>query len=180
MLSFNPTKIKLVSADGLIPYLLSENDNSTTECPLLLALPVKQVQPDCYLLTAGPLQTSIVPDSFRWAFSLLMPSLGSSCIRSCLNLFIDETFSHSRLTVATFVCVRWGTRRGANFGIHGLLLLCSLVFYCCEKISYKQIGNDVTPEKNSAPSTACDINWAKCCSGKGTVCGSFTSIQEFG
>lgn len=69
---------------------------------------------------------------------------------------------------------------GADFGIHGLLLLWSLVFYCCEKISYKQIGNDVTTEKNSAPSTACDISWAKCHSGTGTVCGSFTSIQEFG
>lgn len=106
MLSFNPTKIKIVPADGLIPYLLSENDNSTTECPRLLALPVKQVQPDCYRLAAGPCKHSscqILSDGF---FSLLMPSLGSSCIRSCLNLFIDETFSHSRLTVATFVCVR--------------------------------------------------------------------------
>ena len=45
--------------------------------------------------------------SFRWAFSPLTLSLESFCVRSCLILLSNKTFSLSGLTMATcvFVCV---------------------------------------------------------------------------
>ena len=44
-------------------------------------------------------------DSLRWAFSPLMLFLESFCVRSCLILLSNKTFSLSGLTVATCACV---------------------------------------------------------------------------
>ena len=114
-----------------------------------------------------------------------MLSLESFCVRSCLILLSNKTFSLSGLTVATcvFVCVCVCVCvEGSGWDLILTSKMCCSPGYLCSvtvKGSAKQPGADATVDKNSP--LRLHVVLVRLGVGiRNGQCGSFVSIQEFG